>query len=90
MTWIFYVIYFLITATPDVSTYSYDESSGYYYDSTTQLYYDATSQYYFDSKANKYVYWSPEHHTFLPAPDQDAKKPDDDKKKEDKKDKVCL
>jgi len=74
--------------TPDVSTYSYDESSGYYYDSTTQLYYDSGSQYYFDSKTSKYVYWSPEHHTFLPAPDHEEKKPEEEKKKEDKKDKV--
>merc|ERR1719336_1589868 len=42
----------------------------------------------FDSKTNKYVYWSPEHHTFLPAPDSDSKKPDDEKKKDEKKDKV--
>ena len=81
-------IHLIITATPDVSTYSYDESSGYYYDSTTQLYYDSGSQYYLDSRTNKYVYWSPEHHTFLPAPDQESKKPEEDKKKEDKKDKV--
>ena len=59
--------------TPDVSTYSYDESSGYYYDASTQLYYDSNSQYYFDSKTNKYVYWSPDHHTYLPAPEDTSK-----------------
>lgn len=73
-------------ATPDVSTYTYDESSGYYYDSVTQYYYDANSQYYYDSKTNKYVYWSPEHQTYLPAPEDS--KGEEDKKKEDKKDKV--
>ena len=72
--------------TPDVSSYSYDEASGYYYDASTQLYYDANSQYYFDSKTNKYVYWSPDHHTFLPAPED--KKDEEKDKKEDKKDKV--
>jgi len=77
--------------TPDVSTYSYDESSGYYYDASTQLYYDSNSQYYFDSKTNKYVYWSPDHHTYLPAPEdtsKDGNPPEDKNKKEEKKDKV--
>jgi len=55
--------------TPDVSTYTYDEATGYYYDSSTQLYYDSSSQYYLNAKTNKYVYWSPDHHTFLPAPE---------------------
>lgn len=75
------------SATPDVSTYTYDEASGFYYDSTTQLYYDAKSQYYFNSKTNKYVYWDPEHSTFLPPPDETQPK---GPKKDggDKKDKV--
>ena len=77
----------LFPATPDVSTYTYDEASGYYYDSVTQYYYDANSQYYYDSKTSKYVYWSPEHQTYLPAP-EDSKAGDEDKKKDDKKDKV--
>ena len=77
---------FYFLATPDVSTYTYDDASGYYYDSITQYYYDANSQYYFDSKTNKYVYWSPEHETYLPAPEEP--KTEGDKKKEDKKDKV--
>ena len=55
--------------TPDVSTYTYDEGTGYYYDASTQLYYDSNSQYYLNPKTNKYVYWSPDHHTFLPAPE---------------------
>ena len=55
--------------TPDVSTYTYDEGTGYYYDASTQLYYDSNSQYYLNAKNNKYVYWSPDHHTFLPAPE---------------------
>jgi len=38
------VLYVLIVAVPDVSTYVYDESSGYYYDASTGLYYDANSQ----------------------------------------------
>ena len=59
-----------LSATPDVSSYVYDESSGYYYDATTQLYYDANSQYYYNSVTNKYMYWSGEHSTFLPAPDE--------------------
>ena len=36
-------------ATPDVSTYQYDESSGYYYDASTGLYYDASTSYYYNS-----------------------------------------
>ena len=55
--------------TPDVSTYTFDEGTGYYYDASTQLYYDSNSQYYLNAKNNKYVYWSPDHHTFLPAPE---------------------
>merc|ERR1719394_1467020 len=84
--------------TPDVSTYSYDEATGYYYDSSTQLYYDSNSQYYLNAKTNKYVYWSPDHHTFLPAPETSAEVTEEkegtangnDKKKDssDKKDKV--
>lgn len=58
--------------TPDISKYTFDEASGYHYDATTQLYYDSHSQYYFDSKVNKYVYWSPEHHTYLPAPESNT------------------
>jgi len=85
--------------TPDVSTYTYDEATGYYYDSSTQLYYDSSSQYYLNAKTNKYVYWSPDHHTFLPAPesttdvteaDKDVTANGNEKKKDtsDKKDKV--
>ena len=76
----------VLLGTPDVSTYVYDETSGYYYDATSTLYYDANSQYYFNSKTNQYMYWSSEHETFLPAPDnQDGQ---DNDKKEGKKDKV--
>jgi len=74
--------------TPDVSTYVYDESSGYYYDAISTLYYDANSQYYFNSKTNQYMYWSSEHETFLPAPDNQESLAQDNDKKEDKKDKV--
>jgi RNA-binding protein 5/10 len=57
------------------------------------LYYDATSQYYFNSKTNQYVYWNPEHATFIPAPSDDNgsksnNDQEDSKKKDDKKDKV--
>ena len=55
-----------------MSTYTYDESSGYYYDAVTTYYYDANSQYYFDSKSNAYLYWSAEHHAYLPAPTANA------------------
>ena len=75
--------------TPDVSTYTYDEGSGYYYDPSTRLYYDSNSQYYWDSNTNKYVYWSPEHHTFLPAPADGAEKNNEEKPgKKEPKDKV--
>ena len=56
-----------ISAAPDVSTYTYEETSGYYYDASTGLYYDAKSQYYFNSKTKEYMYWSAEHSTYLPA-----------------------
>merc|ERR1711988_1310522 len=80
-----------IYPTPDVSTYTYDEGSGYYYDSVTQYYYDAKSQYYYDSNTKQYVYWCPEHRTYLPAPEESGKtgaESGDKKTKEDKKDKV--
>ena len=88
--WIFTIfIFFYFLATPDVSTYTYDEGSGYYYDSVTQYYYDAKSQYYYDSKTKQYVYWCPEHRTYLPAPEESKTGAEaGDKKKEDKKDKV--
>ena len=85
----FWFLFFL--ATPDVSTYTYDEGSGYYYDSVTQYYYDAKSQYYYDSNTKQYVYWCPEHRTYLPAPEESGKtgaESGDKKTKEDKKDKV--
>ena len=56
-----------ISGVPDVSTYTYEETSGYYYDASTGLYYDAKSQYYFNSKTKEYMYWSAEHSTYLPA-----------------------
>jgi len=34
----------LTAVVPDVTTFSYDESSGYYYDSVTGYYYDASTQ----------------------------------------------
>jgi len=65
-----------------VSTYKYDEGSGYYYDPNSTLYYDANSQYYFNSVLNKYMYWSGEHHTFLPAPDNGQQSGRKDEKEE--------
>ena len=59
--------YFFRLATPDVSSYVYDESSGYYYDAQTTFYYDVNSTYYYNSKTNSYFYWSQEHHTYLPS-----------------------
>ena len=56
-----------MSAVPDVSTYTYEETSGYYYDASTGLYYDAKSQYYFNSKTKEYMYWCAEHSTYLPA-----------------------
>lgn len=59
--------FFFRLATPDVSSYVYDESSGYYYDAQTTFYYDVNSTYYYNSKTNSYFYWSQEHHTYLPS-----------------------
>ena len=80
----------LSTATPDVSTYTYDESSGYYYDSSTGLYYDANSTYYYNSETCQYLYWDSEKCTYLPAPTSDDSQDSafKDKKKEEKTDKV--
>ena len=64
----------------------YDESSGYYYDATSQLYYDVNSQYYYNSVTNKYMYWSADHSTFLPAPDEQKTDPkDEERNKKDAK-----
>lgn len=64
-----------IPAPPDTSTYTYDEASGYYYDAQTTFYYDANTSYYYNSKAGIYVYWSPEHQTYLPVPQKAAENP---------------
>ncbi|XP_054472541.1 RNA-binding protein 5-like [Anoplopoma fimbria] len=56
------------TASPDTSTYQYDESSGYYYDPQTGLYYDPSSQYYYNSETQQYLYWDSEKETYIPAP----------------------
>jgi hypothetical protein len=52
---------------PDVSQFTYDETSGYYYDYTTGFYYDATSQYYFNSLTQQYMYWDPTQSTYIPV-----------------------
>lgn len=52
---------------PDVSQFTYDETSGYYYDYTTGFYYDATSQYYFNSLTQQYMYWDPAKSTYIPV-----------------------
>ncbi|KAG7472464.1 hypothetical protein MATL_G00109090 [Megalops atlanticus] len=55
------------TATPDTSTYQYDESSGYYYDPQTGLYYDPNTHYYYNSQTQQYLYWDSEKQTYIPA-----------------------
>lgn len=56
-----------VSATPDVSLYQYDETSGYYYDPTTGLYYDAHSQYYYNSETGAYLYWDQRKSTYVLA-----------------------
>uniref|UniRef100_A0A915HU63 RNA-binding protein 5 n=1 Tax=Romanomermis culicivorax TaxID=13658 RepID=A0A915HU63_ROMCU len=62
--------YFIIPilATPNVSLYQYESSSGFYYDPSTGLYYDGKSQYYFNSETQQYLYWDASYQTYLPAP----------------------
>lgn len=60
------------TATPDTSTFTYDEKSGYYYDPSTNLYYDATSQYFYNSETTQFLYWDPHNSTYVRAPSTTA------------------
>ena len=53
--------------TPDISTFTYDETSGYYYDYTTGFYYDATSQYYYNPLTQQYMYYDQAKSTYVPA-----------------------
>ncbi len=53
--------------TPDVTQFTYDETSGYYYDFTTGFYYDAASQYYYNSMTQQYMYWDPSQSTYIPV-----------------------
>ena len=53
-----------VKATPDISLYQYDESSGYYYDQNTSLYYDANSQYYYNNEIGSYLYWDQDNMTY--------------------------
>lgn len=55
-------------ATPDVSQYQYDETSGFYYDPSTGLYYDSNSQYYYNNETCSYLYWDNEKSTYVMAP----------------------
>lgn len=55
-------------ATPDVSQYQYDETSGFYYDPSTGLYYDSNSQYYYNNETCSYLYWDNEKSTYVLAP----------------------
>lgn len=57
-----------VAATPDVSLYQYDETSGYFYDPQTGLYYDPHSQYYYNNETTGYLYWDQENSTYAPAP----------------------
>lgn len=59
--------YFFLLATPDVTLYQYDETSGYYYDPTTGLYYDAHSQYYYNNETGAYLYWDQRKSTYVLA-----------------------
>ena len=60
-------MYSKVYAAPDVSQFTYDETSGYYYDYTTGFYYDAASQYYFNSLTQQYMYWDPALSTYVPV-----------------------
>lgn len=56
---------------PDASAYVVlEDVSGFYYDSLTCLYYDPNSHYYYNGQTQKYMYWSNEHQTYLPAETQ--------------------
>ena len=83
-------IIFLSPATPDVSTYKYDATSGYYYDPSTGLYYDANSTYYYNGETGQYLYWDAERSTYLPAPTSEETQDDGklQRKEKDKQDKV--
>lgn len=59
---------FYILATPDISKYTYDKSTGYQYDSATGLYYDPNSNYYWNSVIQKYLYWDQDKLTYVLAP----------------------
>lgn len=59
-------------ATPDTSSFTFDETSGYYYDASTNLFYDATSQYFYNSEINQYLYWEPQKSTYILAPSNDS------------------
>lgn len=58
---------FFFSATPDLSLYQFDESSGYYYDPMTGLYYDSSSQYYYNNELGQYLYWDQEKSTYVIA-----------------------
>jgi hypothetical protein len=57
-----------VYSTPDMSKFTYDETSGYYYDYTTGFYYDSVSQYYFNPLTQQYMYWDALKSTYVPAP----------------------
>jgi hypothetical protein len=52
---------------PDMSTFTYDETSGYYYDYTTGFYYDHNTQYYFNPLTQQYMYWDSIKSTYIPV-----------------------
>lgn len=56
-----------VYAPPDMSTFTYDETSGYYYDYSTGFYYDSTSQYYFNPLTQQYMYWDQSRSTYIPV-----------------------
>lgn len=67
-----FLVFFFYSATPDVSQYQYDETSGYYYDPSTGLYYDPNSQYYYNSETASYLYWDGDKSTYVQAPQTES------------------
>lgn len=68
----FFLLIHSISATPDISSYSYDDTSGYYFDPATYLYYDPNSQYYYNSEITSYLYWDQEKSTYVLASQADG------------------
>ncbi|KAK6731123.1 hypothetical protein RB195_007533 [Necator americanus] len=55
--------------TPNLATFTYDQSTGYYLDPETKFFYDQKTGYYFNNDTRKWCTWDATYSTYFPVED---------------------